>query len=252
MLEEIIVAQKEGDVFRRWFKDDFFELILWYNMTNYSVRGFQLCYDIRRDEHSLTWIVGDGFVHSRVDEGNVPMRHPSSPTLMEDGLFPAKPVMERFIASCAGIDRAITRLVISKINEYGKLNVHLEEVFQSLDNRRIVTKSTDSGPAPDMAIPDEALGIPEGGGSGAMVPGGEVAFHEAAETYTEAPAGPERRPGQEQVVPGILGSLFRGLKKRLAARAPFMESSESGRERENADELLKKSRNLAKKLSKKR
>jgi len=49
MLKELNVAQKEEDIFRRWFKDDYFDLIVWYNRNDYSIRGFQLCYDIARN-----------------------------------------------------------------------------------------------------------------------------------------------------------------------------------------------------------
>jgi hypothetical protein len=232
MLEEIIVAQKEENVFRRWFEDDFFELILWYNLENYSVRGFQLCYDIRRDEHSFTWNDGAGFAHNRVDDGTRPLRHPSSPTLVEDGLFPARLILDRFIDSSAGIDRAIARLVLTKLNEYGKVDANLEEIFQELDKARI---------APVTA--------------GAEAPGA------APETAHEPPVSGELKPEPDpaapgwrkpRALPGFVATCIRVLKERFASRAPFMESAGAGRERYNADELMKQSRVLAKKLSKKR
>lgn len=142
MLKEIVVAQKEEEIFRRWFKDYYFDLIVWYNRRDYSVRGFQLCYDIARNERSLTWTAGRGFAHTGVDDGSRPMRHPSSPTLVEDGMFPGQSVLERFIRSCAGIDRVISRLVISKINEYGNLNLNLEEVYTGLEAKSDADKST--------------------------------------------------------------------------------------------------------------
>lgn len=135
MLREINVAQKEEDIFRRWFKDDYFELIVWYNRNDYSIRGFQLCYDIARNERSLTWTAGRGFAHTGVDDGSRPMRHPSSPTLVEDGVFPAQAVLDRFVRSCAGIDRILARLVISKLDEFGGLNLNLEEIFAELESR---------------------------------------------------------------------------------------------------------------------
>ena len=155
MLREIDAAQKEDDIFRRWFGDDYFELIVWYNRNDYSIRGFQLCYDIARNERSLTWTAGRGFAHTGVDDGSRPMRHPSSPTLVEDGIFPGQSVLDRFIRSCAGIDRVISRLVISKINEYGNLNLNLEEIYAGLENKVNVHKS------PRKSDPDQHRLSPE-------------------------------------------------------------------------------------------
>ena len=38
------VRQREEEGIRRWFFDDYFDLIIWYD-NNHQIEGFQLCYD---------------------------------------------------------------------------------------------------------------------------------------------------------------------------------------------------------------
>ena len=128
MLHEIVVAQKEKGIFRRWFQNDYFDIIVWYNLNTKLIHGFQLCYNISQDEHSLTWMADQGFTHSKIDDGKRPFRHPSAPLLIEDGLFPAEIILNKFIDSCIDIDKNISRLIINKIIEFGKLMVNPEDI----------------------------------------------------------------------------------------------------------------------------
>ncbi len=55
MLRELAdVRQIPGEPRRRWFADDYFDLIVWFDKRG-QIIGFQLCYDLPRDEHALTW-----------------------------------------------------------------------------------------------------------------------------------------------------------------------------------------------------
>lgn len=130
MLKELSVSQNEEGVFRRWFQDDYFHLIIWYEADTGGIRGFQLCYDVSKEERSLTWLSGKGFLHNAVDEGSRPMRHPSSPLLVEDGAFPAQSVIERFIEARGSIDGNIARLVVEKIIEFGSLDGDPDEMLR--------------------------------------------------------------------------------------------------------------------------
>ena len=130
MLQELSVSQNEEGVFRRWFQDDYFHLIVWHEAGTGEIRGFQLCYDVSKDERSLTCLAGRGFVHNAIDEGSRPMRHPSSPLLVADGAFPAQSVIERFIEARGAIDDDIARLVIAKIMEFGDLDGDPEEMLK--------------------------------------------------------------------------------------------------------------------------
>lgn len=223
MLREINVAQKEEDIFRRWFKDDYFELIVWYNRNDYSIRGFQLCYDIARNERSLTWTAGRGFAHTGVDDGSRPMRHPSSPTLVEDGVFPAQTVLDRFVRSCAGMDRIVARLVVSKLDEFGGLNLNLEEIYAGLENR-----ANADGSAPQH-LPDRP-----------------------------PPGPPSRDSGPDPItfagfVKGLvskkLGTVMRPHAGKGGSGSRINEEYRIETSNEDLDELVRKSRRLAKKIS---
>ena len=71
------VKQYPGEHFRRWFQDDYFDVIIWLEADRKDVFGFQLCYDVEGDEHCLTWKKDSGFV------GSVPVMyscHAGSPS----------------------------------------------------------------------------------------------------------------------------------------------------------------------------
>lgn len=117
MLVDSPIRLKEGDLPRRWIADDFFDLIVWYR-PDASVHGFQLCYDKGRDERALTWLVGRGFSHSRIDPGDdLPTEH-RSPVLLLGGTFPAALVIAEFRARSRALSPAIRRLVLSRLREY--------------------------------------------------------------------------------------------------------------------------------------
>jgi len=66
MLAEIQpVKQHQDDRFRRWFADDYFDLIVWYDERQ-EICGFQLCYEKSRAEHALTWRADAGYAHHRI------------------------------------------------------------------------------------------------------------------------------------------------------------------------------------------
>jgi hypothetical protein len=111
MLTEIRNArQVKGEGLRRWFTDDYFDLIVWYDGAE-TPTGFQLCYDKKGRERALTWTRAHGFQHDRVDAGETPGHAKMSPIIVADGVFDRDPVLERFLASSAGIEPEIVRFV---------------------------------------------------------------------------------------------------------------------------------------------
>lgn len=55
MLQELKdVKQIKGEGFRRWFVDNDFELILWYDPMK-KLEGFQICYDKMAGTRTITW-----------------------------------------------------------------------------------------------------------------------------------------------------------------------------------------------------
>ncbi|KAB2877458.1 hypothetical protein F9K33_16365 [bacterium] len=109
------VAQKKGEGIRRWFEDDYFDLIIWYN-TDKTIRGFQLCYDRYGDEHALTWYSDLGYYHDKVHGGDG--RANLTPVLVANGPFPGDSVLSEFTNSAYSLDKDIAQLVIDKLGEY--------------------------------------------------------------------------------------------------------------------------------------
>jgi hypothetical protein len=89
--------QVPGEPRRRWFSDEQFDLIVWYDEEE-SVLGFQLCYDKAKDERALTWMAATGYNHRRVDTGEMYGRRTDSltPVLVPDGVFDPSDVARQF------------------------------------------------------------------------------------------------------------------------------------------------------------
>jgi len=118
LIEYDNVSQKELDhgVRRRWFGDEYFDLIVWYNQAS-EIIGFQLCYDKYANPHALTWR-SEGYVsHNRIDEGRE-IHNMMTPILVADGLFPGDSVHRRFTDACGELEPGIRDLVLEKIREY--------------------------------------------------------------------------------------------------------------------------------------
>ena len=113
------VRQIDGEGYRRWFTDRFFDLIIWYEGPRMSrMTGFQLCYDKEHDERALTWRKSGGYVHNRVDDGEAPYSNKMSPVLVSDGLFSPEPVLRKFLESSSGLDRELVDFISEKLREY--------------------------------------------------------------------------------------------------------------------------------------
>lgn len=112
------VRQVDGEPERRWFYDDFFDLILWLDDGG-KLLGFQLCYDKQREQHALTWHADSGYFHYRVDDGESrPGKFKASPVLLPDGRFYKKDVAILFLRASRYLERWITEMVYDKIIRY--------------------------------------------------------------------------------------------------------------------------------------
>ncbi len=116
MLNEIAPA-KQKDRNRRWFSDDYFDLIVWLGRDG-AFDGFQLCYDIQQRERALTWTEEKGFTHERVDAGEENPAKNRTPILVPDGVFPVQEIIERFLEHSAGSDEGIRSFVVGKLRQY--------------------------------------------------------------------------------------------------------------------------------------
>jgi len=112
------VRQIPGEPPRRWFADEFFDLIVWLE-TDGSVNGFQLCYDREFHPRALTWTKTAGYSHNAIDDGDISTgSHKSSPVLVSDGLFNTKSVYDRFEQAAGLLPEEIRKIVSEKIKEF--------------------------------------------------------------------------------------------------------------------------------------
>jgi len=110
--------QVTGEPHRRWFTDEYFDLIVWEDPIG-SVVAFQLCYDKGPHEKALTWGEVSGFEHRGIDDGeNRVQHHKMTPILIPDGEFEREPILNRFLQESGQIDNTIRNFVIQKLNQY--------------------------------------------------------------------------------------------------------------------------------------
>jgi hypothetical protein len=119
MLQEVKdVRQIPGDLRRRWFCDDYFDLIVWFDPAG-SFQGFQLCYDRKLNPRALTWLQDKGYRHNGIDDGEGEAGgHKSSPILVSDGAFSARTTGDRLAEAGACLPEEILGPVLAKVREY--------------------------------------------------------------------------------------------------------------------------------------
>jgi len=118
MLKELKdVTQIPGEAKRRWFADEFFDLIVWYG-NNDVITGFQLCYDKGGDERAFTLRVSAS-THHRVDDGECKPTRNATPILIPDGIFDHRTIADRFLIESKNLDSEVAGFVYEKIIESG-------------------------------------------------------------------------------------------------------------------------------------
>ncbi|TFG84135.1 MAG: hypothetical protein E4H20_04035 [Spirochaetales bacterium] len=123
MFKEFPNLRQHDDSYRRLFFDDFFDLYAWYDQEGGRMIGFQLVYDKRGYQRSLTWTESEGYRHNKIDEGERAGTSKMTPILVPDGVFDAISVSERFERDTAGLDREIYLMVSGKLAEFDALKV---------------------------------------------------------------------------------------------------------------------------------
>lgn len=115
MLREVQNARQiAGELPRRWFTSDWFDLIVWLDQDN--IAGFQLCYDKHGNERALTWKGSGEWRHLGVDDGeNRDMHHKASPILVADGVMNTEMVLGRFIRESDLLPADIAGFVVEQL-----------------------------------------------------------------------------------------------------------------------------------------
>ncbi|MGH7490845.1 MAG: hypothetical protein ACREOO_00470 [bacterium] len=118
MLKEIPhVRQFEGEPHRRWFEDEYFDLIVWFDPEG-GILEFELCYDKGKNQRALRWETPNQYSHFRVDDGEHHAgRGKASPVLLRDPRFDREKVFRQFEREAAGLEYGIVKLVCEKISQ---------------------------------------------------------------------------------------------------------------------------------------
>jgi hypothetical protein len=112
------VKQEAGGGSRRWFEDQSYELVVWY-LPDGSVEGFQILYYGKVAERALTWRSGEGFIHSRIDNGtDFPMKN-LAPILLPNGNIPWPQVVREFEESSADLEPGLREFVKQRLDARG-------------------------------------------------------------------------------------------------------------------------------------
>lgn len=113
------VRQRPEEGFRRWFLNEYFDLIIWYESREGELTGFQLCYDRGVSERAFTWQRGkrsSHFVSSGSDERGAPWI--ATAVLHGDaGPVPAE-VLDRLRDEQGELDGALLTLVTETAERY--------------------------------------------------------------------------------------------------------------------------------------
>ena len=117
MIQESVASPcTEHGAQRRWFSDEFFELILWHGEGG-SVIAFQLCYARPKSEHALLWSQAEGYSHQRVLSGDTrPFKR--APVFAPAGLFPRDHVLAEFSKRSVALPPEIRSFVVARLEAY--------------------------------------------------------------------------------------------------------------------------------------
>ena len=119
LAEHMKVSQIEGEPRRRWFADDYFDLIVWFDESD-EIFGFQLCYGKSRHERALTWFKDTGYMHHRVDDGEhtIDIIRKATPILVSDGSFDHEQIAILFKGQSTEIEEKISKFVYEKVSQF--------------------------------------------------------------------------------------------------------------------------------------
>jgi len=117
-INQEFVKQIEGEGKKRWFEDNYFDLLIWENENN-EIINFQLSYNKVLDQHTVIWSKKTGYFHKKVDDGESNLgKHKASPILLSNGVFDFKFVADKFEADCKDMDKKVFEFICDKLKNY--------------------------------------------------------------------------------------------------------------------------------------
>ena len=114
------VRQIPGELNRRWFSSDKYDLFVW-TSDDQRIVGFELCYDKLGKERAIRWKTSVGFQHMSVDDGEQDLgKLKKTPILVADGLFNAKKIISEFSKASHSLPDEIAEFVLNTLQQYPK------------------------------------------------------------------------------------------------------------------------------------
>ena len=117
MREILNVRQHTDESRRRWFVDDYFELIVWFDAADRIVL-FELSYDLEHDWRAIRWNAADGCTHFRVDDGEDRPHRNATPLLRKATDPPPEAMWDAFERQSGSLDEAVLPVVAVRLREY--------------------------------------------------------------------------------------------------------------------------------------
>jgi hypothetical protein len=121
MLKEFEIQQQSpGEKLRKNFCDSYYDIYVWYEPKG-AICDFQLCYGTLSNQYMLEWHEDTGFKHSTVDKCKADLAVKKNLVVSPDHPFPYKEVIDGFLDSLKGSDKAILDdllFVYDKMIEY--------------------------------------------------------------------------------------------------------------------------------------
>ena len=115
LTERADIRQNSGESHRRWFSDDYFDLIVWFNESD-DIILFQLGYDPDGVDSLFEWRPASGLSHFTVDAaGRRPARHARTPFLVPAQAPDVTALADRFNAQVGTIEPSIVDFVLDKL-----------------------------------------------------------------------------------------------------------------------------------------
>ncbi len=115
LTERTDVRQNPGESHRRWFSDDYFDLIVWFNESD-DIILFQLGYDPDGVDGLFEWRRASGLSHVTVDAaGRRPARHARTPFLVPAPAPEMTALGDRFKAEAGAIEPEIVSFALDEL-----------------------------------------------------------------------------------------------------------------------------------------
>jgi hypothetical protein len=117
------VRQRDSEGYRRWFSDQYFDVIIWYDREGGSMTGFQVCYDKGGSERAFTRKLERKIVQSHRFVANGPVEIGTSKMtsiLKGDAKAIDETVVARLRSSAGDLDEETLAHLIERMEEYNR------------------------------------------------------------------------------------------------------------------------------------